>query len=224
MLFFKLFGVEIQSLRIGVLLFTPPMVIMIYSMGRKIMPAGFALLAALFMLSAPSMYYNRFYTFFVVLNLYFLINVLEKRNLASLFGLGTAIFLSALFKFEVTLFSILVSPGTLALLFSVKHWRGDFNFSPKQAASASPKPGKFYFLLPWPFYLRSIWERTVTLRKYLNWSWMRMKSGETRSRKFFLFSPFSKKLDTTRCLSGLCSTCPLLHTALWPSFSFTNSS
>jgi len=38
MLFFKLFGVEIQSLRIGVLLFTPAMVIMIYSMGRKINP------------------------------------------------------------------------------------------------------------------------------------------------------------------------------------------
>ena len=147
MLFFKLFGVEIQSLRIGVLLFTPAMVIMIYSMGRKIMPAGFALLAALFMLSAPSMYYNRFYTFFVILNLYCLTNVLEKRNLASLFGLGAAIFLSSFFKFEVTLFSILVSLGTLALLFSVKHWRVDFNFSPKQAASASPKPGKFYFLL-----------------------------------------------------------------------------
>ena len=147
MLFFKLFGVEIQSLRIGVLLFTPAMVIMIYSMGRKIMPAGFALLAALFMLSAPSMYYNRFYTFFVILNLYCLTNVVEKRNLASLFGLGAAIFLSSFFKFEVTLFSILVSLGTLALLFSVKHWRVDFNFSPKQAASASPKPGKFYFLL-----------------------------------------------------------------------------
>ena len=147
MLFFKLFGVEIQSLRIGVLLFTPAMVIMIYSMGRKIMPAGFALLAALFMLSAPSMYYNRFYTFFVILNLYCLTNVVEKRNLASLFGLGAAIFLSSFFKFEVTLFSILVSLGTLALLFSVKHWRVYFNFSPKQAASASPKPGKFYFLL-----------------------------------------------------------------------------
>jgi len=147
MLFFKLFGVEIQSLRIGVLLFTPAMVIMIYSMGRKIMPAGFSLLAALFMLSAPSMYYNRFYTFFVILNLYCLTNVVEKRNLASLFGLGAAIFLSSFFKFEVTLFSILVSLGTLALLFSVKHWRVDFNFSPKQAASASPKSGKFYFLL-----------------------------------------------------------------------------
>ena len=61
MLFFKLFGVEIQSLRLGVVLFTPSMVLMVYSVGRKIMPAGFALLAALAMLSAPSMYYNRFY-------------------------------------------------------------------------------------------------------------------------------------------------------------------
>lgn len=128
MLFFKLFGVEIQSLRIGVLLITPPMILMVYSIGRKVMPAGFALLAALFMLSAPSMYYNRFYTFFVVLNLYFLTNILQKRNTASFFGLGMGIFLSAFFKFEVTLFSILISLVVLALMFSQKHWREDFKF------------------------------------------------------------------------------------------------
>ncbi len=133
MLFFKLFGVEIQSLRIGVLLITPPMVLMIYAIGRKIMPSGFALLAALFMLSAPSMYYNRFYAFFVVLNLYFLTNVVEKRTLASLAGLGAGIFLSAFFKFEVTLFSILISLTVLAL--SVKHWRKDFHFSPGKMTS-----------------------------------------------------------------------------------------
>ncbi|MBT6409350.1 MAG: hypothetical protein HOK16_07755, partial [Nitrospina sp.] len=100
-------------------------------------------------LSAPSMYYNRFYTFFVVLNLYCLTNVLEKRNLASLFGLGTAIFLSAFFKFEVTLFSILISLVALALLFSVKHWREDFHFLPKKldSHSVAEKSGKFYFLL-----------------------------------------------------------------------------
>ncbi|MBT3183911.1 MAG: hypothetical protein HOI59_09935 [Nitrospina sp.] len=144
-LFFKLFGVEIQSLRIGVLLFTPAMVIMIYSMARKIMPAGFALLAALFMLSAPSMYYNRFYTFFVVLNLYCLTNVLEKRNLASLFGLGTAIFLSAFFKFEVTLFSILISLAVLALLFTQKHLREGFYFLPGKVASHSPSSIKTYY-------------------------------------------------------------------------------
>jgi hypothetical protein len=146
MIFFKLFGVEIQSLRISVLLITPPMVIMIYSIGKKIMPAGFALLAALFMLSAPSMYYNRFYTFFVILNLYCLINVLEKRNLASLAGLGTAIFLSAFFKFEVTLFSLLISLTLFALLFFTKHGQFDFSFSPVKAASSAGSSSKIYYL------------------------------------------------------------------------------
>ena len=140
MLFFKLFGIEIQSLRIGVLLITPPMVMMIYSLGRKIMPAGFALLAALFMLSAPSMYYNRFYTFFVILNLYCLVNLLEKRNLASLAGLGAAIFVSSFFKFEVTLFSILISLTLLALLFFTTSEPLNFRFIPNTSSTErSPK-------------------------------------------------------------------------------------
>ena len=123
MVFFKLFGIEIQSLRLGVLLITPPMILMLYSIGRKIMPAGFALLAALFMLSAPSMYYNRFFTFFVILNLYLIINFFKKKNLTSLAGFGVGIFLSAFFKFEVTLFSILISLVMFALVFSQKHLR-----------------------------------------------------------------------------------------------------
>ena len=142
MLFFKLFGVDIQSLRIAVLLITPPMVLMIYSIGRKIMPAGFALLAALFMLSAPSMYYNRFFTFFVVLNLYLITNFLHKKNLGSLAGLGIGIFLSAFFKFEVTLFSILISLTVVALIFSQKKWRAHF-FSEKETAYS---PRKNYYL------------------------------------------------------------------------------
>ena len=123
MVFFNLFGIEIQSLRLGVLLITPPMILMLYSIGRKIMPAGFALLAALFMLSAPSMYYNRFFTFFVILNLSLIINFFKKKNLTSLAGFGVGIFLSAFFKFEVTLFSILISLVMFALVFSQKHLR-----------------------------------------------------------------------------------------------------
>jgi hypothetical protein len=142
-LFFKLFGVDIQSLRIAVLLITPPMVLMIYSIGRKIMPTGFALLAALFMLSAPSMYYNRFFTFFVVLNLYFITNFLYKKNLASLAGLGVGILLSAFFKFEVTLFSILISLTVVALMFSQKQWRA--HFFPEKKVSHSPS--KNYYLV-----------------------------------------------------------------------------
>ena len=138
MLFFKLFGVDIQSLRIGVLLITPPMILMVYSIGRKIMPAGFALLAALCMLSAPSMYYNRFFTFFVVLNLYLIANFLYKKNLGSLAGLGVGIFLSAFFKFEVTLFSILISLTVVGLMFSQKQWRSHF-FPEKEAAHFTNK-------------------------------------------------------------------------------------
>jgi hypothetical protein len=117
LLFFKLFGIEIQSLRIGVALLTPAMILMVYSISRKIMPSGFAFLAALFMLSAPSMYYNRFYPFFVVLTLYFLTKTIEKRNLVSLVGLVLAIFLSSFFKIEVTLFSTLISLVVLGILY-----------------------------------------------------------------------------------------------------------
>lgn len=143
MLFFKLFGIEIQSLRLGVLLITPPMILMLYSIGRKIMPAGFALLAALFMFSAPSMYYNRFYTFFVVLNLYLIINFLDKRNLTSLAGLGAGVFLSAFFKFEVTFFSILISLVMMALVFSQRHWH--FHFISKKKNPHTPF--KNYYLV-----------------------------------------------------------------------------
>ena len=117
LIFFKLFGVEIQSLRIGVALLTPIMVIMVFSISRKIMPAGFSFLAALCMLSAPSMYYNRFYPFFVVFILYFLTKTIEKRNVISLVGLTLAIFLSSFFKFEVMLFSLMVSMIVLVILF-----------------------------------------------------------------------------------------------------------
>ena len=117
LLFFKIFGVEIQSLRVGVTLFTPCMILMVYSISRKIMPTGFSFLAALFMVSAPSMYYNRFYPFFVILVLYFLTKTIEKRNLASFIGLIIAIFLSSFFKIEVTLFSILISLIVLGILF-----------------------------------------------------------------------------------------------------------
>lgn len=136
LLFFKLFGVEIQSLRIGVALLTPIMVLMVYSISRKIMPAGFAFLAALCMLSAPSMYYNRFYPFFVVFTLFFLTKFIEKRTLISLTGLVLAVFLSSFFKFEVTLFSFLVSTVIFGILF--------FNKSPgyfhlKKTLSTSSK-------------------------------------------------------------------------------------
>ena len=90
-LFFKFFGIDILSLRLSVILFTPAMILMVYSIARKIMPPGFAFLAALFMLSAPGMYYNRFYPFLCILNIFCLLNVLERKKLSAVLILAGAI-------------------------------------------------------------------------------------------------------------------------------------
>lgn len=109
MFFFKWLGVSINSLRLGMVLLSPLMVFMVYGTSRRIMPPGFAFLAALCMLCAPSMYYNRFYPFFCVLNLYALTLALEKIHPPRLLLLAGAILLSGFFKFEIALFSLLIS-------------------------------------------------------------------------------------------------------------------
>ncbi len=108
-LFFKLLGIDIQSLRLSVILITPGMVFMVYAISRKIMPQGFAFLAALFMLSAPSMYYNRFFPFFTVLSLFCILNVLEKKRPRDILALGASILLAGFFKFEIALIALVIA-------------------------------------------------------------------------------------------------------------------
>ncbi|MBI4389051.1 MAG: glycosyltransferase family 39 protein [Nitrospinae bacterium] len=115
-LFYKLFGIDVQSLRIGVILYTPAMVLMVYGTARRLMSDRFAALAALFMLSAPSMYYSRYFTFFCVSNLFCLVELLEKRRALQFFMLIGSIMLSFYFKVEVALFSAAVSGVALVLL------------------------------------------------------------------------------------------------------------
>ncbi len=107
--FFKLLGIDIQSLRLSVVLITPAMVFMVYAISRKIMPPGFAFLAALFMLSAPSMYYNRFFPFFTILNLFCLLNVLTKKRTRDFLFLGASILLAGFFKFEIALIALVIA-------------------------------------------------------------------------------------------------------------------
>ncbi len=114
-IFFKLFGISIQSLRIGVILITPIMIFMVYSISRHIMPQSFAFLTAVFVLSAPGMYYNRFFTFFSVLNLYLLVRCVGKVQPQRYLYLAGAILLSGFFKFEVALFSFLCSVVILTI-------------------------------------------------------------------------------------------------------------
>ena len=124
-IFFELFGVSIKSLRIGVILITPIMIFMVYAISRRIMSQGFAFLAAVFVLSAPAMYYNRFFTFFCVLNLYLLVRCVERVQPQRYLYLAGAILLSGFFKFEVALFSFLcgVTVFVIQFFFKIKQQR-----------------------------------------------------------------------------------------------------
>jgi hypothetical protein len=136
--FFKLFGVDIQSLRLSVVLITPAMIFMAYAIARKIMPQGFAFLAALFMLSAPSMYYNRFFPFFTVLTLFCLLNALEYKRTRDFLFLGAAILLAGFFKFEIALIAVLIA-FTLLVVMAFKG--KDPSSSEKQDHVKSVSPG-----------------------------------------------------------------------------------
>ncbi len=116
-LLFKLFGVDVHSLRIGMAFLTPAMPLMAYAVARRLTSRGFAALAALLVLSAPSMYYNRFFPFFVVCNLFFLAQFMARRNLLRLSTLTASILTSAFFKVEVALFSTGICLATLGVLF-----------------------------------------------------------------------------------------------------------
>lgn len=115
-IFFKLFGIDVQSLRLSVILLTPGMIFMVYAISRKFMPQGFAFLAALFMLSAPSMYYNRFFPFFTVLNLYCLLNVMEKKRTLDFLIMGGSILLTGYFKFEIALIALIIALALVPVL------------------------------------------------------------------------------------------------------------
>ncbi len=104
--FFDWFGISLHSLRLSVAVFTPLMPLMVYAISRRIMPVGFSLLAGAMMLSAPSMYYNRFFPLFCVLVLFCLVRWLERPKFWRGLLLATAILLCIPFKMEIAIFSV----------------------------------------------------------------------------------------------------------------------
>ncbi len=123
-IFFKLFGVNIQSLRIGVALITSLMVLLTYAISRRIMPPGFSLLAALATMSAPSMYYNRFYPFFCILLAYLILKIIETKRLFWIFFTLILSIVAASFKIEVALFGALIGFMTIGIMFFQGAWGG----------------------------------------------------------------------------------------------------
>jgi len=127
-LLFQGFGVDLQSLRLGMVALTPLMVLLVFAIARRLMSTEFALLAAGMMLSAPSMYYNRFFPLFCVLNLFCLIKCIERPGATWRTILTAMILLTLPFKPEVALFSSLVSGVILG--------RYSFNPTPRKAGPA----------------------------------------------------------------------------------------
>ena len=145
-LFFKIFGINIQSLRIGVILITPAMIFMVYAISRRIMPPGFAFLASVFMLSAPAMYYNRFFTFFFVLNLFGLIRCVEKFQPQRYLFLSGTILLSGFFKVEVAFLSFLCSAAVFFIQFILSRTKQQ-NSDEEPSLDFGMNPIKFWLSL-----------------------------------------------------------------------------
>ena len=133
--FFHVFGVQIQSLRIGVALLTPGMVLMVYYTACRIMPPGFAFLSALATLSAPAMYYNRFYTLCCVLLMYATSNFIRSKRTSQFLLLSFAVIIAGFIKIEVALFGVLIGVSTAVLLFFQGVWTETSESDQKETAN-----------------------------------------------------------------------------------------
>ncbi len=107
-LFFKLFGINLWSIRLLFVLLTSLAVILFYLAAKNLMDKNFALIATLLFLSAPSMYYNRLFPICTIINIYFIsryINSNRKLDLAiSIFMILSTL----LIKLEIGLISFIV--------------------------------------------------------------------------------------------------------------------
>lgn len=83
--FFKIFGTSIETGRLMWIPFTSLMATLGLLIARRLAPGIWAWLPPVFLLAAPSMYYNRFFPFFVVFNLYFLCLLVERPVLKNMF-------------------------------------------------------------------------------------------------------------------------------------------
>ena len=125
--FFHVFGVHIQSLRIAVALLTPGMVLMVYGAARRIMPSGFAFLSALATLSAPAMYYNRFFTLCTVFLVFAVSVFIRSKGTFQFVLFAFAVVVSGFIKIEVALFGAIIGGGVAIVFFFQGIWRNPFD-------------------------------------------------------------------------------------------------
>ena len=140
-LLFDFFGVHLQSLRIGVALLTPAMILGLYATALRVMPAGFAFLAAACLFTVPSMYYNRFFTLFSVLNMFCLVRFFESRKASDGILLACSFLASAYFKFEVALFSVTIACFVFIVSYAENLKKGSEEYKVPETAFIGKRPG-----------------------------------------------------------------------------------
>ncbi|MBA7610895.1 hypothetical protein ES703_18109 [subsurface metagenome] len=108
-LLFKLFAIDLQTIRLAMVFLTSLAPLLVYLISRRIMSSNFALLAALMMLIAPGVYYFRLFTLFILLNLLMLSKYLDKGVRSWLWGSALVAAISIGFYQDVTGFAIVAT-------------------------------------------------------------------------------------------------------------------
>lgn len=107
-LFFKIFGTNLLSIRLLFVLLTSLVVILLYTTAKNIMNKNFAFIASLLLLSAPSMYYSRFFPICTIINIYFVARYINSYRKFDLLLAIFIILLTLLIKLEIGLISFIV--------------------------------------------------------------------------------------------------------------------
>ncbi|HJN02455.1 MAG: glycosyltransferase family 39 protein [Nitrospinota bacterium] len=126
--FFKIFGVNLTSLRLLFVILTSIMAILFYHISKNIMDKNFAVISTLLLLSAPSMYYNRLFPICTVINIYFISRYINSARKFDFALSILAALLTLLFKTEIGAVSIFILILVLILQTIHDHKKYSFNF------------------------------------------------------------------------------------------------
>jgi len=104
---FWLFGPNLLIMRLLWVILLSLKAVIIYSLSKRIMPIGFAILSVLLITIVPGPWHKTFFSFFTLLNLWVIVNYLEKGNLKWLIVSGVTIGMSILFRQDVGVFGLM---------------------------------------------------------------------------------------------------------------------
>jgi hypothetical protein len=123
-LLFKMFGVNLLVSRLMEMAFLLFNGVMMFFIGKRLMPRPMALIPAFLLIGFPGPWYKVFFTFGLLLPLVSLYRFLEKRSTLRIVTIGWCLGIALVFKFESFLCSFVTS---LFVLFAAHAWeREDF--------------------------------------------------------------------------------------------------